>query len=201
MTTSRGPAARTRRTTGARRATKAELVAALLAVLGACNDASDEPTTTTTTAGPTTTDATTSTTTSAPETTTTSPGDVDPADFEDSAGVASFSTPSGDIGCVLDERSARCDVLDADFDPPPTPPDCQLDHGHAVIVEGDEAGSFLCAGDTVVGSDRVLEDGQTLRYGNYRCRHADWDGQEGVGCSHVSNGHGFRLSVSEYLLY
>ena len=211
MTTSAGTGAAARRSMSAGRGPSARgvaavLLAAALGVLGACSDESGAPTSTserpTATLAPTSSTPE-STTTAAPSSTTTSPGDVDPEDFEDGAGTASFSTPDGDIGCVLvlAEHSARCDVADAEFDPPPTPADCQLDYGHALTLEGEGSGSFLCAGDTVLGSDHVLEDGQTLRYGDVSCRHAAWDGQEGVACSHATSGHGFRVSVAEYLLF
>lgn len=203
MTTSTGTAAPVRRSTGARRAAAVLLVAAL-GILGACSDATDEPTSTT--EGPSTTGAPSSTPTSTtvePSSTTTSPGDVDPEDFEDGSGIASFSTPDGDVGCmlVLAEQRARCDVVDVEFDPPPTPADCEQDYGHALIVAGEDHGEFLCAGDTVLGSDQVLEDGQSLSYGDVTCRHADWEGREGVSCSHATSGHGFRISASQYLLF
>jgi len=199
MTTSTGPAARTRRSTGPRRAAVV-LLAGALSALGACSDTGEDPTTTT--AGPTTTDGATSTTTTAvTSSTTTSPGDVDPQDFEDGAGTASFSTPSGDIGCVLTEEEVRCDVVEAQFDPPPAPADCDLDWGHALIVRREGSGKFLCAGDTVVGSDHVLEEDETLRYGDFSCAYAEWDDEVGVSCSQVAGGQGFRVSVAEYLLY
>jgi hypothetical protein len=181
----------------ARRGVVALLVAALC-VLGACSDSTGEDPTTTIDQPATTASEDPATTAEADSPSSSAPSDVDPADFEDGSGLASFATPAGDIGCMiaLDGPSARCDVTEPEFEAPPAPADCQLDHGHAVVVDGEEPGSFLCAGDTVLGSDQVLEDGERLRYGPFTCRHEDG----AVDCAHTS-GHGFRVSTDDYELY
>jgi hypothetical protein len=194
------PTSQTTRRRRHRRSARSDVLALLAAglwVLGACSDSGDDPTTTID--QPATTQSEEPTTTTDPDPDSIgAPGDVDPADFEDGSGLASFATPSGDIGCMiaLDVPSARCDVMEPEFDAPPAPADCQLDHGHALVVEGEESGSFLCAGDTVLGSDQVLEDGERLRYGPFTCRHEE----EAVDCAHTS-GHGFRVSTDDYELY
>jgi hypothetical protein len=155
-------------------------------VLAGCSDDQRADATSTTTASTTTEPSTPSTT---------SPGYVDVAPYEDGTGSVSFTEPDGDISCAIfsDEPMARCDVYEAEWNPPTPPADCLLDYGNVLVVET-EAGRFQCAGDAVGNPDEVLDDGSTLRYGPFTC--ASTAGT--IACTNTETGHGFSVSKSEY---
>lgn len=43
------------------------------------------------------------------------------------ADLVSFTSPSGNVGCYLDQTTVRCDISERDWSPPPRPADCELD--------------------------------------------------------------------------
>lgn len=45
-----------------------------------------------------------------------------------------FTSPSGNIGCMIDPSSARCDITDRDWVPPPRPADCPSATGYRYQV-------------------------------------------------------------------
>jgi hypothetical protein len=107
-----------------------------------------------------------------------------------------FQTPSGNIGCYLDQRAARCDIRKRSWKPTPPPEPCELDYGQGIAVGADHA-EFVCAGDTTLGGPSTLGYGQVARRGDFRCR----SGRKGVTCSHAANGHGFFLSRESYRIF
>lgn len=111
-------------------------------------------------------------------------------------GLDWFRTPTGNIGCLMTEDHARCDIREADWEPPPRPPDCVLDWGASIGVEGGAA-EFQCNGDTVLPADNVLPYGSVLRRGAFECR----SDESGVDCRNVTTGHGFHLSRGNYEIY
>ena len=104
-----------------------------------------------------------------------------------------ISLPSGNIGCYLTAESVRCDIAERSWEPPPRPPDCELDWGQGVVL--DERGTqFVCAGDTVLGAEEILEYGDAIEVGPFQCSSAT----TGVTCRDVRDGHGFSLARSGY---
>lgn len=107
-----------------------------------------------------------------------------------------FSTPSGNIGCVMDPEYVRCDIRERSWEPPPEPADCELDFGQGIELGADGKPSFICAGDTTLGAEDTLEYGETSKIGPYRCVSA----AAGITCQ-AESGHGFFLSKQTYELY
>jgi hypothetical protein len=107
-----------------------------------------------------------------------------------------FSMPSKNIGCYLDEGSARCDIVAKTWEPPAKPADCRLDWGSGVSVASAEA-AIVCAGDTVLGAAEILEYGQGVRAGDMVCESAS----AGVRCYNETTGHGFTLSRQNYAIF
>ncbi|MBU7582330.1 MAG: hypothetical protein KAF91_05380 [Nostoc sp. TH1S01] len=82
----------------------------------------------------------------------------------------SFQTPSGNIHCLIADESIRCDVLQITGRIPPQPKDCELDWGHAFIIDSRGGGYRGCYGDTVVDANSpILQYGKTLRYQGFVC--------------------------------
>ncbi len=52
------------------------------------------------------------------------------------AAAEGFTSPSGNIGCILSDTSLRCDVGDRDWSPPPRPADCPdfSDYGQGIMI-------------------------------------------------------------------
>jgi hypothetical protein len=111
---------------------------------------------------------------------------------------ASFLSPDGNIACNVDMNvGARCDIIDASWPAPPTPADCQGDYGHMIAVGVDKPAEFICAGDTVFGTENLLADGESIESGAFQCASAD----SGITCRNTETGHGFSLSYDANVLF
>lgn len=101
-----------------------------------------------------------------------------------------FHSPSGNIRCVMDRTSVtRCDITERAWSPPPKPRSCEFDWGNSLEVGFRGRGHFNCVSDAV-DSGRVLDYGQAIRRGRFRCRSR----MTGMRCVNLRNGHGFTLS-------
>jgi hypothetical protein len=111
---------------------------------------------------------------------------------------AIFRTPSKNIGCTLSATSVRCDIGRRDWASPSKPADCDLDYGNGLYLEKDKKAGFTCAGDSLLGATtEVLQYGYALRAGDFTC-----DSESvAVRCTNQRNGHGFTLSVQNYVLF
>ena len=113
-----------------------------------------------------------------------------------------FTSPSGNIGCLMDPWSVRCDIRDPSWSPPPRPANCPefgdyaQDYGQGIVLNADsDAGpSFACANDSVLGSGPAVTYGQDTQLDSIRCQ--IWP--DGVTCSDFMNGKGFLLSRDGY---
>jgi len=102
-----------------------------------------------------------------------------------------FKSPSGNIGCVLDKRDGvRCDIREKSWTAPPKPSWCDVDWGGGLQVGRRKRASFVCAGDTVLGADRTLGYGSSIRRGRFEC----FSRRTGMRCVNHRTHHGFRLS-------
>jgi hypothetical protein len=118
------------------------------------------------------------------------------------AGVAQalvqFSSPSGNIGCVLAKADGvRCDIREKEWQAPRKPSWCDVDWGGGVQVGARRRASFVCAGDTVLGARRKLAYGTSIRRGRYEC----FSRRTGMRCVNHRSHHGFRLSRQLYRLF
>ena len=152
--------------------------------LAACGD-DDEDTTTTTT-----------TETAAIETAATETEETQPPAAAGSEGPEFFRSPSRNIGCALTKQSARCDIAERDWKPPPANEPCQVDYGNGISLSANGA-QFTCAGDTTLGAPVVLEYGQRAQRGNFFCDSA----KDGITCSDLRTGAGFFISRESYRIF
>ena len=110
-----------------------------------------------------------------------------------------FETPSHNIGCYVDRHSARCDIRERSWSPPPEPKSCikiGLDFGQGLVV-GPHRAEFVCAGDTSFGGKAILAYGQSTRRGPIVCLSE----QRGMTCRNNDNAHGFFLSRERYRIF
>jgi len=110
-----------------------------------------------------------------------------------------FRSPSDNIGCSLYAgQSARCDIHEHTWTPPPKPADCPLDWGFGLQVASTGQGSFICAGDTAFDpASPILGYGQRAREGSFVCASE----QAGITCTNGDNNHGFFLSRDNYRVF
>ena len=104
-----------------------------------------------------------------------------------------FTSPSGNIGCVISKSSARCDIRSHSWNAPKKPASCDLEWGAAVAVASGR-GHFVCAGDTTLGAGSKLGYGKTIHIGHMLCESQ----QAGMRCVNVRKGHGFFLSKQDF---
>jgi hypothetical protein len=110
-----------------------------------------------------------------------------------------FRTPSGNIGCVMFEGGARCDIRKRDWAPLPRPASCSkvVDYGQGLQVGHGGQASFVCAGDTALEPGLAsLTYGTASRVGGSECISRS----DGVTCVNQA-GHGFFLSVQSYQVF
>ncbi|WP_425003875.1 DUF6636 domain-containing protein [Mycolicibacterium sp. S3B2] len=114
------------------------------------------------------------------------------------ADLVGFTSPSGNIGCILSDGTVRCDVAERDWAPPPRPSDCPdfTDYGQGITLDTTGPASFVCAGDTALGSGPTLPYGQFEAGGGVSCTSEP----SGMRCSN-SDGHGFTISRQDYTLF
>ena len=114
------------------------------------------------------------------------------------ADLVGFTSPSGNIGCILGDGTVRCDVAERDWAPPPRPSDCPdfTDYGQGITLDTTGSASFVCAGDTALGSGPALPYGQFEAGGGVSCTSEP----SGMRCSN-SDGHGFTISRQDYTLF
>ena len=166
-----------------------------VAVLAGCGDDEDSETVTETV----TTEQTVSTDsveTEETETEDTTPT-VDADDVPVTSGPRYFQTPSGNIGCYVSARAARCDIRERNWDPPQADEPCELDYGQGIALSASGKADFVCAGDTALGGPATLDYGAVSRRGSLRCR----SGMKGITCSDAASGHGFYLSRESYRIF
>ena len=109
-----------------------------------------------------------------------------------------FESPSSNIGCALSKRDGvRCDIRAKDWSPPPKPSWCDVDWGGGVQVGRRKRASFVCAGDAVLGGDRTLAYGTSIRRGRFEC----FSRRTGMRCVNHRTHHGFKLSRQSYKLF
>ena len=180
----------------------AVLAAASLIALGAAGCGDEEATSTVTetvgSSSTTTTEstATDSTVTESTGATTTTKDGQNPAD-QVVTELTGFTSPSGNIGCVIDPKSVRCDIRDRDWQPPKSPPGCQLDYGQGISLDAGSTPDFVCAGDTTLESGSELPYGRSIGAGLLRCQSEE----SGVTCTDSESGRGFTISKQDYDLF
>jgi hypothetical protein len=171
---------------------RAGLVAIALAagVLSACGTQGPEPTTSSTLSSPTTTSAAKSS--SSPSSTGTTSETTEPEAITQLVG---FTSPSGNVGCMLDPTYVRCDISERDWSPRPA--DCEFDYGQGIGMSAGEQAAFVCAGDTAMGAGEPLAYGQSITKGNLTCDSA----KAGITCRDSATGHGFTISREAYKVF
>lgn len=104
-----------------------------------------------------------------------------------------FSSPSGNIRCVVSSAGARCDIGSRSWRPPARPASCRDAWGKGLSVDARRAG-LSCAADPVP-SGPGLAYGRRVARGAFTCLSTS----DGIRCT-GSTGHGFMLSRARYAL-
>jgi len=111
-------------------------------------------------------------------------------------GSVRFSAAGGAVGCDLEAAFVECAVKDARWKPPRKPSDCHNSWGTVVQFTVGTKGQFICwYGLKLLGAKRTLPAGQSFRVGHVTCTAVP----RGVECG--GQGHGFRLTTTEYRLF
>jgi hypothetical protein len=113
--------------------------------------------------------------------------------------LSAFRSPTGNIGCMLTDGQARCDIARRSWSPPARPASCPtvVDFGQGLEMAATGAPRFVCAGDTVrEPKSPVLAYGTSSISGPFECISAS----SGMTCTRP-DGHGFFLSIQTYRLF
>jgi hypothetical protein len=132
-----------------------------------------------------------STTSTAQSTTTTAPPPTP------TVHLATFESPTRNIGCDIIAGTARCDIKQRSWSPPPTPATCPpvVNYGQGLVVAGSGPGQLVCAGDTTLDpTAQTLPYGTDTVVGSYQCASRS----TGMTCTNAGTGHGFFISFASY---
>lgn len=113
--------------------------------------------------------------------------------------LEAFQSPSGNIGCILFEGEARCDIDKHGWTPPPRPASCpeQVDYGQGLTVPREGEAGVVCAGDTAMNAkDPILPYTAAAEVEGTICVSR----VDGLTCTNAE-GHGFFISVQGYKLF
>lgn len=111
-----------------------------------------------------------------------------------SGNIIAFRTPSGNIGCYVDDTTLRCDIRSG-LKNPPLPPrgscSTEVDFGQGLWLATSGPTHIVCAGDTAMNPQaRAIPYGTSYVHGAFRC-----DSKSiGLTCQNQS-GHGFFLNA------
>jgi uncharacterized protein DUF6636 len=111
--------------------------------------------------------------------------------------TATFKSPTGNIGCMIIAGTARCDIKQRTWSPPPTPKSCPpiVNFGQGLIVTTTGPGHRVCAGDTTLDpSATPLAYNSDTVTGGFQCQSR----QTGMTCTNTSTGRGFFISAQTY---
>jgi hypothetical protein len=114
--------------------------------------------------------------------------------------IASFQSPSHNIGCVVGSSyGARCDIAHRSWKPPARPKSCPsfTGYGQGLIVGKTGPGHVICAGDTALTQGGVLAYRHSRSVGRFTCTSQT----SGMTCRNRRTGHGFFLSKDSYRLF
>lgn len=177
------------------------LAAALILIAGCGSETSSTETVTTTATGagqPSSSTETSTTTATEPSTSSTSSGEegAPPAADVEVTKLTGFTSPTGNIGCIIDRRTVRCDIAERDWQPPTRPAGCseQVDFGQGISLDAGGSPAFVCAGDTALGAGDPLPYGQSIAAGLLRCESEE----SGMSCRDTETGRGFTISKQSY---
>jgi hypothetical protein len=171
-------------------------VSACAATLAACGSGGSKTVVKTVTASQPSPANTTATTTPA-EPTTQSTSQPQPSPGQAPLHIAFFRSPSANIGCVIAEGIARCDIRNRNWSPPPRPRSCfgETGYGQGLIVGTTGRAHFVCAGDTALDPNgKPLPYGRDSQVDGFTCHSA----ADGITCASTGTGHGFLLNRERY---
>ncbi len=173
----------------------ASLAAIAAVALGSCGGGGDTTIVKSIVSQPTASTST-STTTTTSSTGTGGPSTTTPAEMSH---YQSFQAASGNIGCIVNAGTVRCDVRNRSWNPPDRPASCpsEVDFGQGVEVGGGPA-ELVCAGDTALNPTAPsLAPGKATSRGEIVCTAI----ANLITCVDKSTGHGFDMSSASYKLF
>jgi hypothetical protein len=113
--------------------------------------------------------------------------------------LATFRSPSSNIGCDIADGVARCDIRRRMWSPLRHPASCpsEVDFGQGLQVGTSGPGAFVCAGDTALDpSAPALAYGADSHVGSFTCASRT----NGMTCTNA-HGHGFFITSEFYRLF
>src|SRR6185503_9722745 len=72
------------------------------------------------------------------------------------AAFKGFESPSHNIGCILFEQGARCDIRHHSWPLPKRPKSCEFDYGGSLFIGARGRGEYGCVSDSAMGAGPVL---------------------------------------------
>lgn len=106
------------------------------------------------------------------------------------ADTESFVTPSGNIGCTIDQERARCVVKSFDYSPPDAPDSCEMEEWGSIVVANRDGAGFSCTPADFPTDAEPLDYGQTITAHGMTCSSEE----TGVSCRSEETGAAFSVA-------
>lgn len=109
------------------------------------------------------------------------------------ADTESFATPSGNIGCTIDQERARCVVKSFDYSPPDAPDNCEMEEWGSIVVANRDGAGFSCTPADFPTDAETLDYGQTITAHGMICSSEE----TGVSCRSEETGAAFSVARAD----
>jgi hypothetical protein len=128
---------------------------------------------------------------SSPSSTTTTP--------EQNAEPVAFTSPSGNLVCLMTTTSVRCAASEFEYAPPPQPSSCSIPGwGHVIGVDTSGAGEFICADNAPADPNSpALPYGEGTLVGPFACLSME----AGIRCANRDTRHGFQIAREQVQIF
>jgi len=110
-----------------------------------------------------------------------------------------FSSPSGNLVCLMTTTSVRCAATEFEYEPPPPPPGCSIPGwGHVVGIDTSGVGEFICADNAPANPDSpALPYGKGALVEPFACLSTE----RGIRCANRDTRHGFQIAREQVQVF
>lgn len=104
--------------------------------------------------------------------------------------AVAFVTPSGNIGCTIDDERARCVIREFDYGPPAAPDGCSMEDWGSIVVANHEGAGFSCTPADFPTSGQTLDYGESVSAHGMTCESSE----SGVACRSDESNASFSIA-------
>jgi len=118
---------------------------------------------------------------------------------EQNSEPVAFTSPSGNLVCLMTTTSVKCAASEFDYEPPPQPSSCPIPGwGHVIGVDASAAGEFICADNAPADPNSpALPYGEGVLVRPFACLSTE----AGIRCANRDTRHGFQIAREQVQVF